>query len=352
MLRLSSHTLKIKKYPYALLFLACFFSLLLTTFPATVFGKTYKLLIIDSQEGEPYASIKTAMLKHLANRGYSQGKNLKIKYWSIGNAEGRAKRVWMTEKDTHYDGVYLGGTMATRYMKEHAFQNSQFKFIFGGVTDPVGLGVIDNFIDPPKANFTGVCYPVNVTSRLRFVKQVFPKVKSIGYIYADMPQSASYIRWLKKSLQLEEFRGIKLLSRKVPFVPSEGGHIRMARLAHKHVLELTPKVDLFLSPNDQMGAQQPFVEALTGSTNKPLIGLTNIEVMKNWGTALSYYPSADGAGNQISKMVAAIFEGRDFSELIPEWPNSGIAINMKETKKAGLSIPAAVMEQAGPNILQ
>lgn len=319
--------------------------------PGVSCSKTAKLLMVDSQEGEPYSSIRNAALEYLASHGYRQGRKLQMTYWSIGNAEGRAKRVWLSEKNNTYDAIYLGGTMATHYFQNHAYGNPDLKFVFGGVTDPVGLGVIDNFTSPPKANFTGVCFPVRVTERLRFVKMVLPDVKNIGYIYSAMPQSKSYNQWLKEALLLKEFKDIKIHFREVPFVPGEGGHIRMSKLAKEHVLELSPKVDVFLSPNDQMGAQKPFVETVTQSTLKPLIGLTRTEVMENWGTALSYYPSPTSTGRQIGKMLMAIFEGGDFEELIPQWPESGIAINLKRTRNTQISIPAEIMKKAGTDIV-
>ena len=296
------------------------------------------MLIINSQKGEPYESLTGSVLKHLALKGFEQGKELKITRWSIGNAEGMAKRIWSIEKDKRYDAIYLGGTMATKYFKGFAFQHPRFKFVFGAVTDPVGLGVIDSFGAPPKANFTGVCYPVKVVDRLRFLMQIKPTIKTVGYIYTGMPQSESYTNWMKKELSSEEFKDLNFHYRQVQFVPGEGGHKRMADLAKQYVLELNPVVDAFLSPNDQMGAQQPFVKMVSENATKPLIGLGEKDVRDNWGATLSYFPSSDETGRLIADMLISIFERKDFTTIVPQWPVAGFAKNNLRMRQYGLNL--------------
>lgn len=297
-----------------------------------------QLLIVNSQKGEPYASLTDSVLQHLALNGFEQGINLKISRWSIDNAEGLARRVWSIEKEKTYDAVYIGGTMATKYFKGFAFKNPRFKFVFGAVTDPVGLGVIDRFDSPPKANFTGVCYPVKVADRLRFLQQIQPAIKTVGYIYTAMPQSESYTRWIKAELLSEEFADFNFHYRKVQFVPGDGGHKRMTALAKQYVLELNSTVDAFLSPNDQMGAQRPFAEMVAESATKPLIGLGEKDVRENWGAAVSYFPSNAGTGKQIADMLIALFEGKDITTIPPQWPIAGFAQNTSQMKKYGLRL--------------
>ena len=61
------------------------------------------LLIVDSLTAEPYTSVRLAVLEELKSQGFSQGTNLTIKRWSVGNADGMTKRAWLEEKDKHYD---------------------------------------------------------------------------------------------------------------------------------------------------------------------------------------------------------------------------------------------------------
>lgn len=318
--------------------------------PLNTFGAD--LLIIDSATGEPYKTVRESMLAELDSLGFRKDVNLNIKYWSLGNTEGMSKRVWLEEKNNHYDVIYISGTIAAINFHKFAFNNNKYTFVFGAVTDPVGIGIIDNFNSPPKSNFTGVCYPIKIENRLRFIRNTMPTATNVGFVYADMPQSQSYVKWIKESLTLDEFKDLKFHFRSVQFVGNEGGYIRMAMLAEKHILELNSKVDLFLSPNDQMGVQKPFAESVFKVATKPLIGLGKDDVMKNWGATMSIYPSMEDTGKQVAKMIYKLFTGTEMQQVTPECPDSGIAFDLKKVKQFNISIPENLLEEAGPNIIR
>ena len=216
-------------------------------------------------------------------------------------------RIWKKEKKNKYDVVFVNGTVAVMGFKKRAFDDKQNKFVFGSITDPVGVGVIDDFENPPKSNFTGIFYPVKVEERLRFTKKIIPNARKIGFIFADMPQSHSYVEWIKKALKQDEFKNLTIYYKSVDFVKSEGGHKRMTKIATKYVKELDSQVDLFISPNDQMGVQSPFAEMVYKTATKPLLGLGRKDVMDGWGATMSIYPDLKGAGKQIAHMIEQLF---------------------------------------------
>jgi len=301
--------------------------------------KSFKLLIIDSQKGKPYKTVRENVINYLKRSGLYQGNRLFVTYHSIGNFPGTLKNILSIERHKNFDAVLLNGTMALIGAKKYAMGDSHYKFIFGAVTDPIGIGVIDAFNVPPKANFTGVAYPVDVSERLRFIKKWLPKAKRVGLIYADMPQSHSYNNWLLTALKQEEFKNLKLVTRQVPFIPSEGGHIRMAMLAEKHIKDLNSLVDVFISPNDQMGVQRPFVEVMARSAEKPLVGLSKTCVTEGWGATLSIYPSMENSAEIAGQMIIDLFEGRALSTLHPVYPRYGIAFDKKLAHRFGIILP-------------
>lgn len=314
--------------------------------PAADPDKVYQLLIIDSQKGEPYESVRIAMLAELDRLGYKQGKNLAVKHYSIGNKEGATRSVWDVESKTPYDVVFLNGTVAAAGFKKIAFGNMNIKVVFGAVTDPVGEGIIDKFDAPPKANFTGVCYPVKVEERLRFIRQVMPNAKKLALIDAGMPQSQSYRKWLEDALKQPEFKDLQIVFRSVEFVKSEEGHRRMTELAKQHVIELDKQVDAFLTPNDQMGVQQPFAEMVYKTASKPLIAVGKKEVTEGWGGTMSLYPDQEEAGRTIAGMVKQLFEGQPIQSIHPRWPQGGYAFDLNKAKKFGLTLPPKLLEAA------
>ncbi len=316
--------------------------------------ETFKLLIIDSQESEPYKTVREAMLQELSHLGYTEGKNLEITRYSIGNIEGQAKRIWKKEHQNTYNGIFVNGTLATKSYKDLALDDEQYTFVFGAVTDPVGVGVIENFDDPPGHNFTGVCYPIPVKERFKLIKQIMPDAKKVGLIYADMPQSHSYRKWIESLLQNDpDFQDMEVLFRQVDFVKTEQGYKRMVKLAEKHVIELDSQVDVFLTPNDQMGIQKEFAELVYNTASKPLVGVSEKDVMEGWGATMTVYSSQVAAGQQTAVMLKKLFEGIPMKEIIPEWPaESGIAFDLKKIEQFGLTVPPELLEKAGENIVR
>lgn len=315
---------------------------------------TQTLLIIDSQEGEPYQTVRESMLQELAALGYTEGDNLDITRYSIGNVEGQAKRIWQKEQENRHDVVFVNGTLATVSLKDLALDDGTHTFVFGAVTDPVGVGVIDDFENPPSHNFTGVCYPVPVKERFKLIKQVMPEAKTVGLIYADMPQSHSYRNWIEILLQQDpEFQDMKVLFQTVEFVKTEQGYKRMVKLAEEHVAQLDSQVDVFLTPNDQMGIQQEFAEMVYATATKPLVGLSPNDVLQGWGATMTIYSSQVSAGKQIAAMIKKLFEGTPVKEIIPEWPQeTGVAFDLKKIAQFGLTVPPELLEKAGENIVQ
>jgi len=308
------------------------------------------LLIIDSQDAEPYQSVRLAMLQELARQGYQDGSTLKVSYQSLGHYPGRANNIWRTQ-DQSFDVIVLNGTLAVKSFKPLLF-NGGHQVVFTTITDPVGEGVILSFDASPAYNFTGISYPVKVERRLRFIKNVFPKVKKIGLIYANMPQSRSYKNWLQSALKKAEFNDLEILFREVEFVKSEGGHERMTMLARRHVDELNSKVDLFISPNDQMGAQAPFARMVYQHASKPLLGLGRKDVMEYWGATAAIYPDLNTTGKQAANMVIKLLEGTPIKNIHPIWPATGIAIDIKKAKHFNATISKEVLEAAGNNVVR
>ncbi|MBS1196821.1 MAG: ABC-type uncharacterized transport system periplasmic component-like protein [Proteobacteria bacterium] len=336
-------------------FKTCLFSLAIALFivpslsvqiQAAETGKTYRLLIVDAQKGEPYESVRVAMLAELEKLGFKEGKNLQVKHYSIGNKEGATISIWDAESDSAHDVIFLNGTVAAAGFKKLALGNMKYKFVFGAVTDPIGEGLIDQFDVPPKANFTGVCYPVRVEDRLRFIRQIMPNARKFALIDADMPQSQSYRKWVEEALKLPEFKDIQVIFRSVEFVKSEEGHRRMTELAKSHVLELDPVVDVFITPNDQMGVQQPFAEMVFKNASKPLVAVGKKEVTDGWGATMSLYPDQEAAGRTIAGMIKQLFEGQPVKAIPPRWPQGGYAFDLGKAKKFKLNIPAKLLEAA------
>jgi putative ABC transport system substrate-binding protein len=320
---------------------------------APVPGHVYRLLALDSQSGSPYAEVYAALLDSLKSYGYKKGENLSITYHSAGNDVARGEEILRQVSEENYDVIYVGGTVSTIAAKNVLYKRQQ-PVVFASATDPVGIGVIDGFNRPPKANFTGVCFPVPVKARLRFIRALFPQARRYGLVYADMPQSHSYNAWLSSTLQEDPIlKGIEILFRPVPLIKGEAGDASMTQLARPIVYELEKQVDIFISANDQLGARRSFSSLIHKHTDKPLIGIVRNDVMDDWGAMAAVFPSHESIGNQAASMIQELFEGKPIEQIEPEWPAQyGYAVDLKKAQTYGISLPVGILQLAGENIVR
>ncbi|MFA7270043.1 MAG: ABC transporter substrate binding protein [Sterolibacterium sp.] len=313
------------------------------------------LLILDSQFGNPYDEVREALIKSLENDGYVEGRNLQTTLQVTGNDVAAGEDILKQELGRRrYDVIFVGGTAATISAKHVLYGNRRQAVVFASPTDPVGIGVIKDFVGPPVANFTGVCYPVPIKARFRFIRQLLPKARVFGLIYADMPQSRSYNKWVQQLLDTDpEFKDIKVIFRSVPLVTGEHGDRLMAETAARHVRALDAYVDAFIKPVDQMGTRRQFSELVYKTASKPLIGLVKDDVMGQWGATAVVYPSHQRIGRQAARMIRDLFQGKRIADIPPEWPKEyGFAVDLPKARQYGISVPVEILQMSGENIIK
>lgn len=307
-----------------------------------------KILVIDSQHGDPYQSVRESMLLELERLGYVEESGFSYEYYSLSHYPGAAMSLWNHRiKKQNYDLIFITGTLACKSFREIAWQSPEHTFLFAAVTDPVGLGVIQDYDQPPNGNFTGVAFHVPVEDRMDFVRELIPNLKNVGLVQADMPQSHSYRAWLMAVLNQPRWLGVTLHYRQVPFIPSEGGHKRMAQTARKFIEELDPIVDVFLSASDQMGAQSPFARLVDKVATKPLIGIGRHDVFDNWGATASIYPEEESLGIQAATMADRLLQGEPITSVFPaQAKDYGIGIDSVRAKKFEIVISDELKQKA------
>lgn len=318
-------------------------------------GKHFKLLILDSQQGNPYDEVRSALASTLTGYGYIEGRNLHTTLRVTGNDAKKGELILREElRKNRYDVIFAGGTAATISAKSVLLGDMSQRVVFASPTDPVGIGVIKDFSSKPFANFTGVSYPVPPKARLKFIKRLLPDARTFGLIYADMPQSKSYNKWMEDLISGDpEFRGLKILFRPVPLITGENGDKLMAEAALPHIRELDRKVDAFIKPNDQLGTRRQFAELVYETATKPLIGITRSDVMGHWGSTAVIYPSHASIGEQAARMIRHLFEGGNVADLTPEWPRKyGFAVDLRKARQFNITVPVELLQLAGENIVK
>lgn len=312
-----------------------------------------KFAIVESDSNELYKTIRTNAISTLAKSGMTDGKEYSLSKWTIGNDLKKAEAALQEAAKLSPTVILASGTIVATAAKNLFLNDPKLKFVYAGVTDAVGVGLVSAVGTAPNANFTGVSFPVPVKARLKFVKNLMPTAKTIGMVFADMPQSHSYKGWLEEALKDPEFAGIKIIFKSVPLVTGENGAQKMAESAKAVVKELNATVDVFLSPNDQMGVNAAFPKAVAEVATKPLIGLGEGDVMKQLGAVATIYPSFVSLGVQAGTMVQKIMKGADIKTVNSEWvKETGIAIDLKKCQSFGITPPMGLIKLAGANIIK
>ena len=315
--------------------------------------KTFKLAIVDSDSGDLYTTVRQNALDVLKKNGFADKKNLQVFQASIGNDAVKGEAILQELIQKKPDVVFVNGTAAAIAAKKLYLNNNNLVFVYSTVTDAVGVGIVNKVGDTANANFVGVSYPVPVKSRLQFVKALMPNAKKLGLIYAEMPQSESYKKWLQEALHDPAFKGIEIVFRSVPLIKGEDGPQKMANEAKKHVLELNKVVDVFVSPNDQMGVNKFFPAAVFESATKPLIGIGQKDVMAGWGATASIFPSHPSLGKQAGEMIIKLFKGVSIKQIRSEWEKeTGVAFDLKKAQKFGIKVPDNLIKLAKENVVR
>lgn len=301
------------------------------------------LLILDSQSSDPYRSLRINLVTELQVLGYKEGKSILIDYEVLGNFQGRGYNILRAKSDIKYDAIFLNGTIAgiaaKTYIENEKTIKDGLKFVFANITDPIGIGLIDNLNTTNDGLFVGKSYLVDIKTKLRLIQKLFGKKINIGYIYSEMPQSTSYNSWLKEALQDKEFEDITIIFRDVPFVKSSGGHKRMTLFAKDKVLELNDSVDLFMASNDQMGISTEFSTMVFNTATKPLVGLQG-----DLGVALAFENDIQKSAHDIAIMIDEIFKGKQPSDLISTNSDGKVYINEKILKGFKIKIPEDLLK--------
>lgn len=315
--------------------------------------RVYRLVVVASYESPHLSEMHRHRQAYLQEHGYIPGQNLKIIRDVDDNDVQHAKAILLKRLAAGADVVCVDGSAAAMAAGSLLDEFRNVSFVFANVTDPVGLGLIDDFSSPPERNMTGVSYPVAVKERLRFIKAVLPGIHRFGMIVGEMASSRSYRQWIESLVANDaEFRDMHFVFRVVPLSTTAELSSLGNGVVEAAIRELDGQVDAFVSSNDALGVRKDYVEAVARLTHKPVIGLGRADVMDGWGASLSIFPSHAGIGRQCGRMVAALFSGTPITEIPAEQPEKiGMAFDLNRLRQFGISVPEELVQAAGSNVI-
>lgn len=206
--------------------------------------------------------------------------------------------------------------------------------LFSGVSDPVGLELIDSFAKPARGvtGITDIDHELDAERIRRFV-QLLPNLKRV--LYAYQPDSETDLR-IDKLRQSSDDAGITLVEQ--PLVSQAGANAWFAQIQ-------TGDYDAILSPNNSSLGLMGLGVQVSARTGIPTLAHTS-DVAEAGGLA-SYGASYHAAGVQLARMVDKIIKGIDAGN-IPVEVNRTLefVINLQVANRLGLRIAPDVLFQA------
>lgn len=211
--------------------------------------------------------------------------------------------------------------------------NGKIPVVFATVTDPIGAGLVDNLNRPGK-NVTGTRNRPPIEDLLKLMKQVLPKIKSIGIVLNFGESNSVYL--VEVIEKLTRLIGVEV------FTAAAGSSSEVSIAAKS----LVKKVDtILLIENNTVASALPGLLKVTDEAKMPVFSSFCEAVEKGamLGLAFNEYE----IGVQTGKIVQRILNGETPGDIAVEAPlKMDLVINKKVADVLGVNIAAEILQQA------
>jgi putative ABC transport system substrate-binding protein len=124
-------------------------------------------------------SVREGTLKGLADRGFEDGKNIRVVF---RNANGDASLTLPIAQEFVRSNVAVIVPISTPSALAAAKSTNTIPIVFGGVTDPVGAGLVKD-VTSPGGNITGTSDRWPFRQQLEFFTKLLPRMRKLGILY-------------------------------------------------------------------------------------------------------------------------------------------------------------------------
>lgn len=125
-------------------------------------------------------AVRRGIVEGLASRGWTEGDNISFLIRDANRDPSLALPIAQSFVD---EGVVLIIPITTPSALAARQATKEIPVVFGGVTDPVGIGLVESF-DNPGHNITGTSDRWPFESQLRLFLQLVPNLKKLGMLFS------------------------------------------------------------------------------------------------------------------------------------------------------------------------
>jgi len=270
----------------------------------------------------------------LKKHGYVDGKNIKIEFQ---NAQGDQSNLRTISKQFVQDDVDVAVGIATPAVQSLMSATKTTPIILGGITDPVGSGLIKSEKEP-GGNVTGVAGAAPISEQLNLMKQVIPDLKTIGIIYtsSDAPSASQ----MKEMQNLAEKNGITV---KVSSISSVNDLQQVATALAKNVQTI------YVPTDNTVASGMKLLSAIAAKQNIAVFPAATTMV-KDGGLATDGISQYE-LGQQTGEHVVKVLQGKESPATTPiTVVNKGhLILNEKMAHKLNIQFPDSLVKQAQKN---
>jgi putative ABC transport system substrate-binding protein len=297
-------------------------------------GRTYKVGFSQLVDHPALNATRQGFIDGLKADGFEIGKNLNFDYQNAQGDVGTARSI--AEKFLA-DGVDLLATCTTPVVQAtiRVAKDSKTPVVFGCVTNPVAVGVLQCLDKPTGTNVTGFYTVPPVPQNIDLFLAIRPGLKTIGTIYNSGETNSEALYKLAKAEA--EKRGIAWQAVTI----TSSAEVKNA------IDSLIGKVDAVVTLQDSTvaSAYEPIVKA-TRDAKVPWFAFDVLAVPRGAIAALAQHQYQNGV-DWARKVAVPVLLGKDPGTLLAvEATVFETQVNAGAAKAVGLSVPESILKQA------
>ncbi len=275
-------------------------------------------------------AVRKGVIDELAEQGLKEGENLKVNFQSAQGNTGTAGQI---AKQFVSDNPDVIVAISTPSAQSVVASTNSIPVVFSAVTDPVEAKLVSK-LDGSGTNVTGASDAVPLDPQIKLMKEIFPNLKNVGYVYSPGEVNSTVV--LKNLKDKLTPMGITVVE-----APAQRSNdIAMAGRS------LQGKVDMIYTTTDNnvVSAYEALYQA-SKEAKIPLISTAPTDAGRGAAAAMGvdYYD----LGRNTGKIVYRILNGEKAGS-IPVYTAEKLELHVspKHAQEQGLTLPQSVIDQA------
>lgn len=292
--------------------------------------KLYTIGINQLVQHDALDASREGFIEGLKEKGFEEGKNLKINYQNAQGDMSIAKTISDQFVTSKVDMIFA---IATPSLQAAYNATNDIPIVFTAVTDPIDAGVAKSW-ESSETNVTGTSDMVSMEKQLELLKTLVPDMKTLGVIYnSSEANSLAQVQELKKEAKNKKI-DIKEIS------------VTTVNEIEQNLSSVLGSIDALYAPTDNtIASAYDLVGNLCVSKNIPILCGEEAGVSKGGlcSIGIDYFKLGKEAGYK----AAEVLNGKNPSDIeISTLSDMSVTINTDVAKKLNIIIPSDIDEKA------